>query len=92
MTNKKWNYHKSHSFVVENKKMNCVTQLYQIGVYGIINGDSSIQFIMSPASMVTMERKMKKNFKKGNISDLEFGVPITVTTDDSGMYVEFDLQ
>ena len=88
MANKQWKYHKSHSFVFKNKKYNVLTQLYRIGVYLIMNGDSSMQFTMTPAQMVTMERRMKKDFEKGVISDLEFGVPITVTTDEAGMYVE----
>ena len=85
MANKQWKYHKSHSFVFKNKKYNVLTQLYRIGVYLIMNGDSSMQFTMTPAQMVTMERRMKKD---DDVSSLEFGVPITVTTDDAGMYVE----
>ena len=88
MANKKWKYHKSHSFVADNEKYNVLTQLYKIGVYVIINSEAGMQFHTSPAQMVTRERKLRKYFEKGTISDLEFGVPITVTTDEAGMYVE----
>ena len=51
MANKKWNYHKSHSFVFgkEKTKISFLTQLYRIGVYGIMNNDAASQGNFTPA-------------------------------------------
>ena len=80
-------YHKSHSFVQDNNKIECITQLYQIGIYCIINGNPSAQFCMCPRDMVKLEKRLKLREKKGVIANLKFGTPITVT-DESGLWKE----
>ena len=88
---KKWKYHKSHSFVVVegNHKVSMISQLYQVGVYAIVNSDPALQSNNSPNMMVTRERKLKKAESEGIIKDLEFGMPITVIEENS-MYVEYN--
>lgn len=92
MTNKKktWKYHTSHSFVIVDGevKIQMLTQLYQIGVYGIINGRSELQRSYVPKDLVAIEKVLQKDLENGEIKDLEFGRPITVTTDDDGFFVE----
>jgi ribosome biogenesis protein Nip4 len=91
---KKWNYHTSHSFTWidgdKEHKFNFATQLYQIGVYGIMNNDSSMQGSFTPSKLVSMEKKLNKDLENGVIKDLEFGRSITVTTDPDGFFVEVE--
>ena len=77
---KTFTYHKSHSFVdVESgQKITFATQLYQIGVYGIMNNNSSIQGNYEPKDIVKAEKNFVKLQKQGIIKDLVFGTPITV--------------
>jgi len=77
---KKWSYHTS--FDVEFKdgtKLSMQSQLYQVGVYCILNNDSRTQGGCTPSSMVIRERKLKKD---PNVIKLEFGTLITVATVD----------
>ena len=83
-------YHKSHTFVENGKKAKCITQLYQIGVYLIINDDPAEQYTMQPKDIVK-RRTFKKEEKKGNITNLEFGIPITVTK-ESGLWEEVKIK
>lgn len=88
-TKKKWKYHTSHSFKHGNTEYSFITQLYQIGVYGIMNGRSDMQGNFTPNQIVSMEKRLRKDEEKGVISDLKFGNPITVTAqEDSGLYIE----
>lgn len=81
-------YHKSHSFVdLEGKTNNFFTQLYNIGVYGILNNDPSTQGNWSPQEIRKMEKELVKAKEKEQIKDFELGIPITVT-DESGLWVE----
>ncbi len=83
---KKWKYHTSHRYKNDGVEVYALTQLYQIGIYMIVNGDPRLQFNMTPNQMMTLERKLRKN---KDITDLEFGIEITVITDeDSGLYKE----
>lgn len=76
----KWTYHTSHSFVTrEKKKVSLVTQLYSIGVYAIINNDASLQFNWEPKDLVKTEKNLRKQEKAGEITDLQFGIEITVS-------------
>jgi hypothetical protein len=80
----KWTYHTSHSYKdKDGKEYSFQSQLYQVGVYGIINGDPSMQMNIPPSALVKMEKKLKEQEKKGEIVDLVFGREITVTDDDS---------
>ena len=85
---KKWNYHVTHSFKDKGKETKGITQLYQIGVYMIIDNNPRLQFNITPNQMVSMERRLKKAFEKGEISDLEFGREITVIENEEGFYEE----
>ena len=86
---KKWKYHTSHRFVhiKTGTETSCITQLYKIGVYVIVNNDPSLQFNLKPQDMVTLEKKLNKDLEEGIIKDLEFGHEITVS-DETGFYEE----
>jgi hypothetical protein len=81
---KTFTYHKSHSFVdvQTGEKITFATQLYQIGVYGIINNNSSMQGNYEPKDIVKTEKNFVKLQEKGIIKDLVFGTPITVAQID----------
>lgn len=84
----KWTYHTSHSYTTnKGEKVSFVTQLYQVGVYVIVNNDPSMQGNFSPSDIVKVEKKLLIRQKKGEITDLVFGREITVTN-DSGPYKE----
>lgn len=57
--NKTYKYHTSHSYkdVATGLTSQLITQLYQIGVYGIINNNPSLQFSTSPSKLVKTEAK-----------------------------------
>lgn len=84
-------YHKSHTFVENGTKIECITQLYQIGVYLILNGNPAEQYAMQPKDVVRLEKHLKREEKKGNITNLEFGIPITVT-EKSGLWEEVKIK
>lgn len=86
---KTFTYHKSHSFVyVESgQKQSFATQLYQIGVYGIMNNNPSLQGNFEPKDIVKAEKNFKKLQEQGIIKDLVFGTPITVAQID-GLWKE----
>ena len=86
---KTFTYHKSLSFVdVEtNEKYSFATQLYQIGVYGIMNNNSASQGSYEPSQLIKAENKFKKYQEAGLIKDLTFGTPITVAKVD-GFWTE----
>lgn len=92
MKAKKWTYHTSHSFILKEtgQKVSMMSQLYQIGIYIILNGDSNLQANVTPTNMVSQEKKLKKDLQNGKITDLVFGSQITVTTDKDGFYVQAD--
>jgi len=75
---KTYSYHTSHSFIVEGKKQTFATQLYEIGVYGIFNNDPAMQGSFTPNDIVKIEKSLNKAFEKKEITDLTFGMPITV--------------
>jgi hypothetical protein len=82
-------YHKSHSFVDnEGNKHTFITQLYQVGVYGILDGDPSMQGNFTPQQIKKMEKDLEKAQKEGKIKSFELGVPITVET--SGLLKEVE--
>jgi hypothetical protein len=91
---KKWKYHTSLSFVVPTKehgdvKQSLVTQLYQVGVYGIWNNNSSEQGSYTPAQLQLMVKKLKKAEESGEIKELVLGREITVT-DETGLFTEVE--
>lgn len=80
-------YHTNHSFEKEGKKHSFVTQLYKIGVYGILNNDSSMQANFKPTEIFYMEKQLIKDEKDGKIKNLQFGRSITVDN-SSGFWEE----
>lgn len=80
-------YHRSYKYIKNDKSVVLLTQLYKIGVYCIVNDDPNMQFGCKPAHLVNLEKKFKLAEKKGEITNLEFGIPITVT-DKSGFWEE----
>ena len=89
MGNKKWTYHKTHTCVIDDEKQNFSTQLYQIGVYAILNGNAR-QLNLTPADIVKIESNLRKSEKEGQITNLVFGVSITVIEDENGLYKEIE--
>ena len=80
-TIKKFTYHKSHSFIdVEtNETITFATQLYKVGVYGILNNSSAMQGNYEPKAIAKAEKHLKKLQEQGVIKDLTFGTPIIVS-------------
>lgn len=81
-------YHKSHTFI-DNKDIehSFITQLYKIGVYGILNNDSNMQINYDPQNIVKIEKGLKKQLKNKEIKSFKLGTPITVS-DESGFWEE----
>ena len=88
---KKWKYHTSLRFTdaKDESKHNFQTQLYQVGIYGIWDGQAGQQGNYTPGQIVSIEKKLKQLEIKGTIKDLEFGREITVT-DETGFFTEVD--
>ncbi len=73
-------YHKWHKVITNNNvEIKLQTQLYQIGVYTIINNNPSMQGNYSPNQLKKLEKKLQKQVDKGELKSLELGDPITVT-------------
>lgn len=81
-------YHVSHSFV-DNKgnTISFATQLYSIGVYGIVNNNSAMQGNFTPQQIVKVEKHLNKQKENGEITDLKFGRQIEVAKVD-GLWQE----
>lgn len=84
-----WTYHTSHKYkdIESNSEVSFISQLYRVGVYGIVNNDSANQFNMTPKDIVKLEKALKNAEKLGLISNLEFGREIKVKKID-GFFVE----
>lgn len=82
-----WTYHMTHSYKLNGIQMNFVSQLYQVGVYCILNNDPSRQSCMIPKNIVEAEKLLRKAEEEGTITDLVFGTEITVS-DDTGLFTE----
>ena len=64
-------YHGHHSYVTdEGQKISFSSQLYQIGVYGIINNDPAQQGNFTPMQLKAAEKKLAKALDKGDIESL----------------------
>lgn len=81
----KWTYNISGTFTKEGKEYDFLTQLYMVGVYMILNSDSSLQFNMEPKDMKKFIKDLKKDFKDGKIENLQLGREITIIEKD-GLY------
>lgn len=80
-------YHQSYKYIENDKSVVFLTQLYRVGIYCIVNYDPIMQFSCTPTQLVNLEKKLKLAEKKGKITNLEFGIPITVTY-KSGLWEE----
>ena len=82
----KWTYHISHSLINSaGDKVTFMSQLYQVEVYAIINGDPGLQCNLTPANIEKTEKHLRKLEKQGNITELQFGEEITVS-DATGFF------
>ena len=81
---KTFTYHKSHSFydVKLKRPTTFTTQLYSLGIYGIINNNPALQFNYKPNDIVKGEKQLKKLQANGGIRDLVFGAAITIAEVD----------
>lgn len=76
-------YHKSHTYIDNNNvEHTFTTQLYQIGVYGILDGNPALQGSFAPNQIVRIEKSLIKLKDKGDIKDFTLGLPITVTNEN----------
>ena len=81
-------YHKSHKVITnEGKEYLFQTQLYKIGVYGILNNIPNTQGTYAPQKIKSMEKEFKKQLDNKEIKEFELGIPITVTN-KTGMWEE----
>lgn len=81
-------YHKSHTFIDKNDmKHSFITQLYKVGVYGILDNNSAFQGNFNPKDIRNMEKGLQKAVDNETIKSFELGTPITVT-DKSGFWEE----
>ena len=81
-------YHKSHSFIDnEEKSHTFLTQLYKIGVYGILDNDSNFQGDFTPQQIKKIESNLQKQVDNKEIKEFTLGIPITVT-DKTGFWEE----
>lgn len=88
MSTKKYTYHKQHSFITpEGNKISMNSELYQVGVYCIINGDPAMQSCLTPRDMQQIEKRLQKEQSKGQINNLKFASPVTVV-EENGLWVQ----
>lgn len=84
-------YHKSHSFIdLEGASHTFATQLYQIGVYGILDNDPTMQGNFQPSDIKKIEQGLPKQIKNKEIKSFELGIPITVQKNETGLWEEID--
>lgn len=84
-----WTYSVSCSYDITLKDGTVVhvtmqSQLYQTGIYVILNNDPALQFGTTPEEMVRSEKKIRKDPK---IKNLKFGTQLRVTTDNDDFYI-----
>ena len=77
----------SLSYTYNDIKVTANTQLYGIGIYCIIE-PNTVQLNLQPKDLVKTEKKLTKLQEEGKITDLKFGIPITVIFDENGLLKE----
>lgn len=87
---KKYNYHKHSSYIHNGVKTSMTSQLYQTGVYIIIDNNPALQFNLTPSQMVSREKKLIKGFKDKEIEDLVLLGEITVIKNEDGFWEELN--
>ena len=75
---KKYTYHTGYTYTVNGKEHNMLSQLYQMGVYVILDGSPSQQYNVTPDQMVSSEKSIVKAEKEGKINNLVLNNKITV--------------
>ena len=87
-----WTYSPAHSYkFIDGEKLidtSMQSNLFSVGVYVIINNDPGLQLSCAPQDMMNTEKKLKKNLEKGIITDLVFSIPIKVTEDENGFFIQ----
>ena len=88
--NKIWEYSPFVSFKDDKDvKHTLATQLYQTGIYMIFDNNPALQGgVSDPSPIVRFHKKLKKDAENKKITDLEFSIPIKVSTDQSGFLVK----
>ena len=80
----KWIYHKSAIITLLNgNKESYVTELYQTGIYVILNDSPASQFSTTPKELEKLCKSIKKDLNEKKILNVEWGPEITVERLDS---------
>lgn len=86
---KVYTYHIWNSFVTKDgKKANMLTQLYQIGIYAIVNNDPAMQLNLTPKDIVKIEKDLNKRMLSSDITELEYGRSISIYKNEEGFWTE----
>jgi hypothetical protein len=84
---KKWQYHSSYNYKLDDKKVTMASQVYQTGIYVCVEGvGPRFQISTTPNAMIKQEKQLIIEQNKGIVKDLEFGMLITVVKDKEGFY------
>lgn len=87
---KVFRYPKSISFIINERAMQFVTNLYEVGVYGCLYQDNKPvhQANWHPRQIADFARRCKKDYQIGVIDDLIIGETISVIEDAEGFWTE----
>lgn len=84
-----WTYSSFHSFIDNGENFSLASQLYQTGIYFIVNNDPTLQGgFLTPEELVKAEKRLRKLVIENKITDLHFSPAIKVTTDDYGFLIQ----
>lgn len=84
-----YEYHVWNSFITKGgQKTDMLTQLYQIGIYAIINNDPAMQLNLTPKDIVKIEKDLNKRMLSGDITELEYGRSISVYENEEEFWTE----
>lgn len=75
---KEYVFHTQVRFKSPSGDFQITMQVYQVGVYAIINNDPGQQITLHPDACAKAERKIKRDFDNGKISDLTMTNKVTV--------------
>lgn len=85
---KQWKYYTSSEIThLDGELESYKSQLYQIGVYVIFNGDPALQTTFKPTGMQKMCKQIQKDVENGTLKAVKWGREIVVEEVD-GLYVE----
>jgi hypothetical protein len=74
-------YHKTHTVTIMGSKCNFEAVLHPDGVQFKIDGLCLIPISIPPKAMLTLEKRIARDNKSGEISDLVWGDEVTVIED-----------